>query len=256
MAEITVSKDELFQAVLRLADDHLILGQRLSEWCGHAPSLEEDLALSNIALDILGTARALFDWAGVIEGKGRDEDKLALLRLERDYTNLLLVEQPNHDFAYTIYRQLAFSLFMREFWSRATQSSEVRMAEIAGKAVKESRYHVRHCAEWVIRLGDGTQTSHNKVRSAIDEIEPFLGELFEIDSLTDKMTKAQIWPNCDEIKAEWLAEMASILAEAKLEMPDITSRQTGGRKGLHGEDMGYLLADLQYMQRAYPDMSW
>lgn len=256
MAQKSVTDEELFAAILRLADDHLILGQRLSEWCGHAPSLEEDLALSNIALDILGTARALFDWAGQVEGKGRDEDKLAFLRTERDYTNLLITEQPNHDFAFTIYRQLAFSLFMREFWIRACTLSETKLSEIAGKAVKEATYHVRHCAEWVIRLGDGTELSRQKLQEAMAEAEPFLGEFFEIDALTDKLIKAGFIPDFDDIKSRWITEMADILSQANLEMPDIETRQTGGRKGLHGEDMGYLLAELQFMQRAYPDMNW
>lgn len=256
MTAVSVHKDELFAGILRLADDHLILGQRISEWCGHAPTLEEDLALSNIGLDMLGSARALFAWAGEVEDKGRGEDKLALMRLGRDYTNLLLVEQPNQDFAYTIYRQLAFSLFMREFWSRALTSSENRLVEIAGKAVKEARYHVRHCAEWVIRLGDGTDLSHEKMADAIAEIAPYLAELFEQDALTRKLTAASIWPDCDAIKASWLAEMSDILSQATVDMPDIARGHTGGRQGLHGEDMGYLLAELQYMQRAYPDMDW
>ena len=249
-------KDILFTGLLRLADDHLILSQRLSEWCGHAPSLEEDLALSNIALDLIGQARALYDWAGSVEGKGRDEDALAFLRLERDYLNLQLCEMGNHDFAFTVLRQMAFSLYMRNFWQNAMTSTEETMVGIAGKAIKESTYHVRHCAEWVIRLGDGTDESRRRLMNALDRLSPYWGEIFDDDDVSIALNDNGVMPLPSSIKAAWLDETATIFADARIELPEVALTLSGGRKGVHTEEMGHLLAEMQYMQRAYPNMSW
>ena len=246
----------LFTGLIRLADDHLILSQRLSEWCGHAPSLEEDLALSNIALDLIGQARALYQWAGEIEGKGRDEDKLAFLRIERDYLNLQLCEMSNQDFAFTILRQFAFSLYMRNFWENSLTSSDATLAGIAGKAIKESTYHVRHSAEWVIRLGDGTDESHQKLAEALDRLSPYWGELFDDDDVSQALSDAGVMPLPSSLKSLWINEAATIFSEAQMQLPEITLTLSGGRSGIHTEEMGYLLAELQYMQRTYPDMTW
>lgn len=250
-------KDDLFELLLRLADDHLILGHRVSEWCGHAPMLEEDLALPNIALDLIGQARALYTYAGEIEGRGRDEDQLAYLRLEREYRNVLLAERPNGDFAHTIARQLFFSVYMQAWWREAVGSADKTLAAIAAKAVKEAAYHVRHAAEWTIRLGDGTQESARRMAAAVDALWSYTGELFETDPVTDTLAEAGVAPDPATLKAGWERVIAEVFAEAMLDVPDAQAWQrTGGRKGRHGEEMGYLLSDLQYMQRAYPGMTW
>ena len=250
-------KEDLFELLLRLADDHLILGHRVSEWCGHAPMLEEDLALPNIALDLIGQARALYTYAGEIEGRGRDEDQLAYLRLEREYRNVLLVERPNGDFAHAIARQLFFSVYMQAWWREAVGSADETLAAIAAKAVKEADYHVRHAAEWTIRLGDGTQESSRRMAAAVDALWSYTGELFETDSVTDALAGGGVAPDPAMLKAGWERVIADVFTEATLDMPDPQAwQQTGGRRGRHGEEMGYLLADLQYIQRAYPGMTW
>lgn len=250
-------KEDLFELLLRLGDDQLVLGHRISEWCGHAPTLEEDLALPNIALDLIGQARSLYTYAGEIEGKGRDEDALAYTRIERDYHNLLLVERPNGDFAQTILRQLYFSVFMHAWWREATKSADETLAAIAAKAVKESVYHVRHAAEWTIRLGDGTEESARRMAEAVEALYSYTGEVFETDEVTDALAAAGIAPDPASLKDEWDRTIAEIFAEAQLALPDPDSWQrSGGRKGRHGEEMGYLLADLQYMQRTYPGLTW
>jgi ring-1,2-phenylacetyl-CoA epoxidase subunit PaaC len=246
----------LFEALLRLGDDHLVLGHRLSQWCGHAPMLEEDLALSNIALDLIGQARALYTRAGEIEGKGRDEDALAYLRVEREYRNLLLAERPNGDFAHTIARQLFFSAFMQLWWREACASKESEVAAIAAKAVKESSYHFRHAAEWAIRLGDGTSESARRMAEALGALAPYTGEMFESDEISETLHRAGIGPDPEALRAEWERTIAAVLAEAGLEMPQAQWQQSGGRRGMHGEELGHLLAELQYMQRAYPGMQW
>ncbi|MAZ15203.1 MAG: phenylacetate-CoA oxygenase subunit PaaI [Ahrensia sp.] len=249
-------KEELFELLIRLGDDHLVLGHRVSEWCGHAPMLEEDLALPNIALDLIGQARSLYTYAGEVEGRGRDEDQIAYVRLERDYHNLLLTERPNGDFAHTIVRQLFFSVFMQAWWREAVKSTDETLAAIAAKAVKEAAYHVRHAAEWTIRLGDGTEESAHRMEEAVSALWPYTGEMFETDAVTEALAEAGIAPDPSSLKAEWDKVIADVFAEALLSAPDEAWQQSGGRKGRHGEEMGYLLADLQYIQRAYPDMTW
>ncbi len=254
---MAVSNDNLFAALLQLADDHLILGHRVSEWCGHAPMLEEDLALSNLALDLLGQARAMYAYAGEVEGKGRDEDQLAFLRLERDYRNLLLVERPNGDFAHTILRQFYFAAFMKPCWDwLAVNSTDETLKGIAGKAAKEMAYHVRHCGEWVIRLGDGTEESSARMRAAVDALHRYTSELFTDSAAFGACVEAGILPARDSLKPAWDATVRMVFDEAGLAIPDIEFPVTGGRDGLHGEEMGHLLAELQYMQRTYPGMKW
>lgn len=246
----------LVSQLIRLGDDHLVLGHRLSEWCGHAPMLEEDLAMPNIALDLLGQARALYTYAGKLENNGRDEDAIAYNRLENEYTNLLLCERPNGDFAHTMIRQLFFSCFMHQYWQRAVNSTDENVAAIAGKAVKESDYHVRHTAQWVIRLGDGTDESAQRSLDALQQLAPYVNELFETDNIATVCAEKNYLPSPSSIEAGWNTQMAEILEQAKLPMPEYQPGQSGGRQGRHTESMGYLLAELQFLQRSYPNMQW
>ena len=207
-----MEKSAHFELILRLADDHLIAGHRLSEWCGHAPMLEEDLALPNIALDLIGQARALYAHAGDLEGKGRDEDALAYLRVEREYKNLLIVERPNGDFAHTILKHLFYAVFMEAFWDRALTSTDDTLKGIAGKAEKEVAYHVRHTGEWAIRLGDGTEESAGRMAAAIEALSPYIGEFFETDAVTDAAATAGIAPSPADLKAPWETRLRPILS--------------------------------------------
>ncbi len=256
MSDTKSDQATLFTYLLRLADDQLILGQRLAEWCGHAPTLEEDLALANLGLDHLGQARALYSYAGAVEGKGRDEDQLAFLRYERDYVNALLLEQPNGDFAQTIVRQFLYSAFMTSYWRALADSRDETLAGIAGKAVKEVDYHFRHSAEWMIRLGDGTEESHRRTAEALDNLWPFTGELFEMDDTAQALAAAGVGVDAAALKADWDKTVAEVLAEATLPVPEGRAMQSGGRAGRHSEHLGHILTELQYMQRAYPGMTW
>lgn len=242
--------------LLRLADDHLILGHRLSEWCGHAPMLEEDLAMPNMALDLIGQARALYAYAAELEGKGRSEDDFAYLRREREYLNCLMVERPNGDFAHTMLRQLYFAAFMQPMWRGMMRSNDETLAAIAAKAVKEVAYHIRHAGEWVIRLGDGTEESAARMRDAVATLAPYLDELFETDAVSDEIAQAGIAPDPATLRAEFDRTIGGIFAEAGLEIAKPAYAQTGGRTGRHGEAMGFLLTELQYMQRTFPGAVW
>ncbi len=251
------SVDEaLFELALRLADDGLVLGQRLSEWCGHAPMLEEDLALPNMGLDLLGQARALYALAGDIEGKGRSEDDFAYHREERAFRNCLLVERPNGDFAHTMLRQLIFAAHAAPFWAAAEGSSDPRLAGIAAKASKEMRYHVRHAAEWVIRMGYGTEESTARMAAAAEALAPYADELFEADAVVDALVAAQVIPAPASIRPEYERTMDEVFAEARLTRPAPRFAQSGGRQGIHTEDLGHLLASLQYLARAHPGAKW
>jgi ring-1,2-phenylacetyl-CoA epoxidase subunit PaaC len=251
---ITLVETPLVLHLLRRADDALILGHRLSEWTGHAPTLEEELALANIALDLIGQARLLYAHAGSLTG--HDEDQLAYLRDARAWRNLLLVELPNGDFAQTILRVVLFSAFMDPCWRATTRSADPTLAAIAAKAEKEVAYHLRHGAEWLIRLGDGTEESRRRAEAALDALWPYTGELFEIDEAEQEMIEGGIAPDPATLRATWDATLADVLARATLERPADTWMQTGGRTGRHTEHLGYVLADLQYLQRAYPGATW
>jgi len=240
----------LLGALLELADDHLVLGHRVSEWCGHAPMLEEDLAMPNMALDLIGTARSLYEYAGRVEGKGNSEDDLAYLRDERAYRNCLLVERPNGDFARTMLRQLYFAAFMEPYWRAATQSSDEVVRGIAGKAVKEMAYHIRHAGEWVIRMGDGTDESARRMRDAVAELHLYTPELFEEGARCDAL------PERAGIRPAWNATIAHVFGEARLEVPEVPFAMTGGRDGRHGEGLGHLLAEMQSVYRAHPGATW
>jgi ring-1,2-phenylacetyl-CoA epoxidase subunit PaaC len=242
--------------VLRLADNSLILGQRLGEWCGHGPVLEQDIALTNIALDLIGQSRMLYQYAAELRNDGSTEDDLAMKRDVFDYYNCLLVEQPNGDWGKTIVRQFFFDTyhyFLQEF---LINSADERLAEIARKSFKEVAYHAQYSAEWVIRLGDGTEESHERVQNSVNELWEFTGEMFTPDELDTQMAELGIAPNLNEIGDMWRAKVDQILEMATLKKPENTFMQSGGKQGEHGEHLGYVLAELQFMQRAYPDMKW
>jgi ring-1,2-phenylacetyl-CoA epoxidase subunit PaaC len=253
---LTGYSNPLFTYALRLADDALVLGHRLSEWCGHAPVLEEDLALGNMALDLIGQARALYAYAGEVEGRGRDEDALAYRRDAGQYRNLLLVEQPNGDFAVTILRQLLYATFAHPYFEALTSSRDATLAAIAAKSTKELAYHVRHAGEWTIRLGDGTEESHRRAQDALDELWPYTGEMFEIDTVEQNLIGTGIAADRAGIRPIWERTLAPVLSEATLRMPKSEWMQSGGRAGRHSEHLGHILAELQFLQRAYPDARW
>jgi ring-1,2-phenylacetyl-CoA epoxidase subunit PaaC len=242
--------------VLRIADLSLVLGQRLGEWVGHAPALEEDLGLANIALDLLGQARLLLAYGAELEGRGRSEDDLAFLRAPDEYLNPTLVEQPNGDFAQTIVRQVLIDAFQLALFEGLATSRDERLAGVAGKAVKETRYHLRYSADWLIRLGDGTEESHTRAQAALERLWPHTRELFEEDALDSDMAAAGIAPRLADLRAGWSAEIGRILAEATLQRPAERYHRWAGKRGEHGEHLGYLLAEMQWMQRTYPGARW
>ncbi len=250
------SADAHLRYVLRLADTTLILGHRLSEWSGHAPTLEEDIALSNVALDLVGQARSLYAHAAILEGKGRSEDDLAFLRDPEEYLNLQLVERPNADFAVTVARQLAYSTFAELLWGALKSSTDSEIAGIAAKAEKECDYHVRHSAEWVIRLGDGTAESHARMQGAIDDVWMYTGELFESDPVDTAMVAAGIGTDAAALLPAWSRAIDDVLAQATLKRPKDGWMSTGGRRGVHTEHLGHLLAQMQVLQRAHPGAIW
>ena len=256
VANIQVSETPLVLYVLRRADDALILGHRLSEWCGHAPMLEEDMALSNIALDLIGQARELYSYAAKVEGKDNDEDKLAYLRDVRQYRNLLLVEQPNGDFAQTLVRQLFYSGFADLYWRAMMGSGDATLAAIAAKSEKESAYHLRHASEWIIRLGDGTEESHRRAQAAIDQLWAFTGEMFAVDDGERHLIDAGIAIDPASLRGRWFAVLSDVVGEATLELPQNDWMQQGGRSGRHSEHLGHLLSELQSMQRTFPGLTW
>ena len=253
---IKVSETPLVLYVLRRADDALILGHRLSEWCGHAPMLEEDMALANMGLDLLGQARELYTYAAKVEGRGNDEDKFAYLRDVRQYRNLLLLEQPNGDFARTMVRQFFYSAFADLYWRAMMKSTDTTLAAIAAKSEKESAYHLRHSSEWMLRLGDGTDESHVRAQTAIDDLWSFTGEMFAVDDSERGLIDAGIAIDPAGLKPQWLQTVSSIVAEATLALPTSDWMQQGGRFGRHSEHLGHLLSDLQYLQRAFPGATW
>lgn len=251
-----MTENNLFQWLLRLGDDSLILGHRLSEWCGHGPILEEDIAMTNISLDLIGQATTLLAYAGKVEGKGRDEDALAFLRYERDYRNNLLVEQPNGDFGMTILRQFLFDAYRLPLFEALQHSKDEQVAAIAEKSLKETKYHFRHSAEWVIRLGDGTEESHDRIQKSLNVLWRYTADLFVSDAIQSEMEEKGISPKLSDIKNAWEKSVNQVLSEATLTIPDNKWEQKGGREGKHTEHLGYLLAEMQYMQRAYPNMEW
>jgi ring-1,2-phenylacetyl-CoA epoxidase subunit PaaC len=256
VANITISETPLVLYTLRRADDALILGHRLSEWCGHAPALEEEMALSNMGLDLLGQARELYSYAAEVEGKGNDEDKFAYLRDVRQYRNLLLLEQPNGDFAHTMVRQFFYSAFADPYWRAMMRSTDATLAAIAAKSEKESAYHLRHSSEWIVRLGDGTEESHRRAQSAIDELWAFTGEMFAVDDSERGLIDAGIAIDPASLHSRWLQTISGVAGEATLALPKNDWMQQGGRSGRHSEHLGHLLSELQSMQRTFPGATW
>jgi ring-1,2-phenylacetyl-CoA epoxidase subunit PaaC len=246
----------LVQYLLRHGDDRLVLGHRLSEWCGHAPILEEDIALTNIALDLIGEAALLLRLAGEIEGAGRDEDALAYWREAIDYRNVLLVELPKGDFGFTVVRQFLFSAAAVHQLQGLSRSTIPELAGIAGKALKESRYHVRHAGEWVIRLGDGTPESHRRAQEAVDALWRYTGELFLTDDVDRTLVAAGIAPDIEALEPIWREQVSDVLARATLTIPSEPYMQRGGRVGRHTEHLGHLLAEMQILQRSNPGATW
>ena len=242
--------------VLRLADTSLVLAQRLGEWVGHAPELEEDLGLANIALDLLGQARLFLAYAGELEGRGRSEDDLAFARDTGEYLNLALVEQPNGDFGMTIVRQVLLDAFQLVLYEALQHSSDARLAAIAAKSLKETRYHLRYSAGWLVRLGDGTEESHRRVQAALDELWRLTGELFAADEADLALADSRIAPVPSELRSAWSAHIDQVLRDATLVRPPDVSYRWQGKRGEHSEHLGHLLAEMQYMYRAYPGASW
>lgn len=250
------TQTELFHYTLGLADDALILGQRLSEWCSNAPFLEEDLALANVALDFIGRARMFYSCAARLEGAGRDEDALAYLRDCREYRNLLIMELPRGDFAYSTARQFLVDAFNLPFLEALCSSTDPELAAIAGKAIKESRYHYRRSRDWVIRLGDGTPESHQRLQGAFNEIWGYTHELFRPGEAEQRLVSAGIAPDRAALRAQWESLVVPVLVEATLSRPADAWSVDGGREGTHTEHLGHLLSELQFMQRAYPGLQW
>lgn len=253
---MTPAVSPLFTYALRLGDDALILAQRLSEWASRAPEIEEDIALTNIALDLLGQARALLDYAGVVEGAGRDEDDLAYLRTEREFYNVHLVEQENGDFAHTIARQLFFSAYQLALYEELINSRDELLAGVAAKGVKEASYHHDHAMQWTVRLGDGTEESHRRMQAAVDRLWPYTAELFEADDVEKTLAAQGIAVDPSTLKPRWALAIAEVLSSATLTQPHAVWASHGGRRGVHTECFGFLLAEMQYLHRTYPGASW
>jgi len=244
-------KQSLIDYTLHLADNSLILGQRNSEWCAHGPVLEQDIAITNISLDLIGQARNFYQYAATLIGNNTTEDSLAYLRKEREFKNCILVEQPNGDWAQTILRQFFFSQYQYLLFQELQNSNDQQLAAIAEKSLKEVTYHLRWSSEWVIRLGDGTEVSNKRIQKAIDELWRYTGEMF-IPAYYEK----EIAIDLNKTKGSWLTRVREVFDEATLTIPEKTFMQTGGKDGKHSEHLGFILTELQYMQRAYPGCEW
>lgn len=248
---------EKFDYVLRMGDNALVLSQRLTQWCGKGPALEEDMALANVALDLIGQARLWLSYAGEVEGAGRDEDQLAFLRDANDFRNLLLVEQPNGNYADTIVRQFFFDTWHYLLLQQLTRSNDERIAAIAEKALKEVAYHLRRSGDLIVRLGDGTPESRQKTQAAVDKLWMYTGEMFEPDAVDEVMVAQGLTCTPADLRAEWLVHVNETFAVATLTMPSPESwMQKGGKQGRHSENLGYMLAEMQFLQRAYPGAQW
>ena len=242
--------------VLRLADSALILGQRLAEWCGHGPVIEEDIALTNTALDLVGQARLLLTHAGALEGRGRDEDALAFLRAEHDYRSLTICELPNEDFGRTCLRNFLFAALQMQLWPALADSADAQLAAIAGKSIKETRYHLQHAADWTVRLGDGTDESHARMQRALETLWPYTAEFFSPTATDEQAQAAGVGPAWPSLAAGWEQAVLPVLEVATLKVPAATAFLSHGKEGRHSEHMGHLLAEMQYLQRAHPGGTW
>lgn len=246
----------IVEYLLRLGDDRLVLGHRLSQWCGHGPILEEDIAMANFALDFVGQSAALLKLAGELEGAGRDEDALAYWRDEFEFRNCQLVELPIGDFAFTIVRQYLFDEFDTLLMPKLAASAHETLRGIASKAAKEAAYHVRHTREWLVRLGDGTAESHDRVQRALNELWPFAGELFGADDVDAVVVADGVGADVAALRSEWHAAVLTTLARATLVQPNDARTVTGGRRGRHTEFLGHMLAEMQILQRSHPGAKW
>ena len=246
----------LYQYTLQLADNAHILSHRLGEWCGHGPVLEQDIAMTNLALDLIGQARTLYQYAAQIEGKGRTEDDMAFLRDGWDFYNLLLVEQTNGDFGKTVARQFLYDVFIHLFYTQLQKSTDTMLAAIAEKSLKETTYHLRWSSEWVIRLGDGTEESKRRMQEGLNEVWRYSDELFQMTDREKALAAEGIAPDVSLLKPLWEEKVAAILTEATLTEPKVAGMQYGGKLGRHTEHFGYILAEMQFMQRAYPGQQW
>jgi len=248
--------NNLIQYIYGIADNSLILGQRLGELCGHGPSLETDIAMTNISLDLLGQVRSYYQYAAKLIGSDSTEDTIAFLRKEREYKNVLLVEQPNQDFAYSITRQFLFDIFHLLLLEELQSSSDATLSAIAKKSIKEVSYHTRFSSDWIRRLGDGTEESHNKIQTAITDLWTFTDELFHQTDADKTMVAEGIGVDVTKFKEAFYKKVNSILEESTLQTPNLQYFQKGGKNGIHSEHMGYILSEMQFMQRAYPNMNW
>ncbi|MBS1177825.1 MAG: phenylacetate-CoA oxygenase subunit PaaI [Proteobacteria bacterium] len=255
-ASIQLPTDPKLQYLLRIGDACLILGQRLGEWCGHAPIVEEDIALSNMALDLIGQARGVLTLAGEQCLQDYDEDQLAFLRDERDYLNPTIVELERGDFAFTVLRNAIVATWLKLLWERLRDTSDAELAAIAGKALKEARYHQQHAADWAVRLGDGTEASRQRCEAALARLWLYTPELFEDDAVDAAAKASGLGPAASELREPWLAEMREILDAATLALPADTAFRSNGKRGVHSEHMGYILSEMQYLQRAFPGGAW
>lgn len=255
-AASNLPKDAKLNFVLELADSSLILAQQLGSWVGHTPALEEDLGIANTALDLLGQARHLLSYAGELEGRGRSEDRLAFFRDEHEFRNLTVVEQPNGDFGQTIVRQVLFDAFQLELYDRLQNSTDTRLAAIAAKAVKETRYHLRYSGSWLVRLGDGTEESHERVQQALERLWPFTRELFDEQESDQALISEGVRPSLSTVEQAWSARIAELLADATLRRPQVTPYRWFGRRGMHSEHLGYILAEMQHLPRSLPEATW
>ena len=254
MKSITCNAE--LQYLLRLGDSSLVLGQRLSEWCGHGPVLEEDIALTNVALDLIGQARLLLSAAGELEGEQRDEDQLAFMRAEHEYHNVALVELPNGDFARTMLRTFLFAAFQAPLWEGLRASAYPQLAAIAAKSAKETRYHLRHAADWTVRLGDGTVESKLRSQQALEYLWPYTSELFAATAEDDDVVESGFGVAWSTLQPAWEHTVLPVLTEAGLDAPARTPFMSHGKSGRHTEHMGHLLSQLQYLQRTYPGNQW
>jgi ring-1,2-phenylacetyl-CoA epoxidase subunit PaaC len=251
-----MKNENLYNYILGIADNSLILGQRLGELCGHGPSLETDIACTNISLDLFGQVRSYFQYAAKIAGDGRTEDDIAMLRKEREYKNVLLVEQPNTNFAYTLGKQFLFDVYHLAFLAELQKSTDLSLSAIANKCIKEVSYHKRFSSDWVKRLGDGTAESKGKMQEAINDLWTYTDELFHQTDADKAMVSEGIGVDVTKLKENYYKLVNELLEESGLDIPESKYFQKGGKEGIHTEHLGYLLSDLQYMQRTYPNMEW
>ncbi|MCB9365411.1 MAG: phenylacetate-CoA oxygenase subunit PaaC [Flavobacteriales bacterium] len=250
------TNEALINYCLRLGDSSLILGQRMSEWCSNGPILEEDIAMTNIALDLIGQSRTMLTYAGKLEGKGRTEDDFAYKREEREFYNTLLSERPNGHFGDTVARNFLHSAFFYHLFQALKNSKDEMIAAHAAKSIKEVTYHLRHSSEWLVRLGDGTEESHNKVQESLNDMWEFTGDLFEMNEVDELLIKEGIAVDLTEIKKEWDKTVNQVIERATLNRPEECYMQTGRLNAIHSEYLGHLIAEMQFLQRAYPEAQW